>query len=115
MLPGLSTNAERHERSRLRARVRVALKRISGFNIHAVQHEIVTRQIVIVRQAAQPAELVSVEPDDAGIRHRALTEIELIVRTKDRHVRVVIIWTRQVIQNDRQQLTIEFETTDTRW
>src|SRR6185369_8565567 len=101
------------ERASLRACV-FTVKRIACLNIHAVQNKIVTRQIVTMRQATQPSELIRIQPDDARIRHRALTEIKLVVRTEDDHVCVVVTWTRQVIKDHPEQLAVEIETTNAR-
>src|ERR1044072_9841238 len=67
-----------------------------------------------MRQATQPSELISVEPDDARIRQRALTKIELLIRTEDDHFWMRVTWTRQIIKDHRKQLTVEIETTDAR-
>ena len=76
-LPRLGALAEWRESSGLSRCVRQVAKRIRCFDVYAVEDDVVTGKIVIVRQPAQPTEFVSVESDDPRVGQRALTEIQL--------------------------------------
>ena len=85
-------------------RARPAGQWIVGLEGLSGERDVVARNVERMRQRLQPGEIVGIEPDHAGIGHRALAEVEPAVGADRDHVGVVIPATRQSIQNGPRRL-----------
>ncbi|HKH48775.1 MAG TPA: hypothetical protein VKM72_29260 [Thermoanaerobaculia bacterium] len=96
-MPWLCLGPERGERPGSRPLVALRAQRIFGLQVQAGQRHVVSRNVMVVRQPFQPAELIGVQPDDAAVGQRSLREVEPTVRPGHGHVGVVVAEARQAV------------------
>src|SRR5690606_4633354 len=99
-LPLMGRCPERHESARRHLIARCS-QRIGRHHIAPGQRDVATWNVVEIRSALEPSEIVVVGAYDSGIRGCALTEIDPAIGPGHRAVRVMVAQTRQPIDQHR--------------